>query len=235
MPQSQTALIPYTSEPQSWSRPAADARTPVTQSAWMAQAAEALRDHVMRPNGINVPRVRAAVGWTMGRNVRGQCHVGGVADGTPAIYIRPVSRDSGDAVTILDILSHEMLHAAHPTDGHRGAFGVDARTIGLDGPLTATNAGPALLSTLSWLANVMLPPLDHSVIADGPGGDERPKGPGRPAGPRDAGGHYRPQTGRMLKASCAGCGMVIRTTRRWLESTGLPDCACGAGQFTADA
>jgi hypothetical protein len=138
-----------------------------------------------------------------------------------------VERDSGDAVTILDILVHEMLHAAHPTDGHRGAFGTDARAVGLDGPLTATHASDALVLALSWLANVILPPMDHSVIADGPDGTPR-RGPGRPtAGPRDAGGHYKPQTGRMLRAECPGCGMVIRTTRRWLESTGLPTCACG--------
>ena len=210
-----------------WTRPDTDTRAPVSQSLWLELAAEAIRCHIMRPVGVSVPRVRASVGWTMGANVRGQCHVGGVADGTPAIYIRPVARDSGDALTILDILTHELLHAAHPTDGHRGAFGTDARAVGLEGPLTATHAGPELVSALSWLANVILPPVDHATIMDGLPG-ETPRGPGRPShGPRDAGGHYKPQTGRMLRAECPGCGMVIRTTRRWLESTGLPTCACG--------
>lgn len=220
--------------PNHWTRPEDDKRSPVSQSSWMDLAVQAINAHVMSPNGINVPRVRASVGWTMGTNVRGQCHVGGVADGTPAIYIRPVSRDSGDSATILDILAHEMLHAAHPSDGHRGAFGTDARAIGLDGPLTATHAGDVLADRLSFIANVILPPIDHATISDGmPTGPKR--GPGRPThGPRDAGGHYKPQTGRMLKAECHGCGMIIRTTRRWLETTGLPECACGAGAFEAE-
>ena len=37
----------------------------------------------------------------------------------------------------------------------------------------------------------------------------------------------------MLKAECDSCGMVVRTTRKWIEEVGLPTCACG-GQFEQD-
>lgn len=233
MANTQSALVPLPVSPQTWHRPSSDTRRAVTQSAWLDMAVQAVGAHIMRPAGVDVPRVRASVGWTLGRNVRGQCHVSGVADGIPAIYIRPVSRDSGQADTILDILSHELLHAVHPLDGHGRYFGQAARAIGLAGPLTATHAGDDLRSKLSFVANVILPPIDHATISDSR--EDSPRGPGRPtSGPRDAGGHYAPQTGRMLKAECHGCGMVIRTTRKWLESTGLPECACGAGPFTAE-
>lgn len=31
---------------------------------------------------------------------------------------------------------------------------------------------------------------------------------------------------RLVKAECSDCGMVIRTTRKWVNETGLPTCAC---------
>lgn len=34
---------------------------------------------------------------------------------------------------------------------------------------------------------------------------------------------------RLIKAECERCGMVIRTTRKWVEEIGLPICACGEG------
>jgi hypothetical protein len=36
----------------------------------------------------------------------------------------------------------------------------------------------------------------------------------------------KPQTTRLLKASCTGCGYVIRLTAKWV-ATGLPTCHCG--------
>jgi len=32
--------------------------------------------------------------------------------------------------------------------------------------------------------------------------------------------------GRLLKCECPGCGYVIRTTQKWID-TGLPKCCCG--------
>lgn len=33
----------------------------------------------------------------------------------------------------------------------------------------------------------------------------------------------------MLKLECKGCGMVVRTTQKWLNETGPPPAGVGAG------
>jgi hypothetical protein len=53
-----------------------------------------------------------------------------------------------DPVRVLDVLLHEMIHAARPNDGRRGDFPKLAKRVGLTGRMTATVAGPELKAKL---------------------------------------------------------------------------------------
>ena len=179
--------------------------TDTTREAWLLRAAEALSADLAGV-GATVPRVRISVGWPRGAHGRskaiGQCwSATAVADGAPAIFISP---ELDDPVRILDVLLHELVHAAHQGAGHRGAFVKTARAVGLVRPWTATTAGPDLRARLVALAD-SLGTLDHARVNDA----------------------ARPRQGtRMLKVQCPDCGYTVRTTRQWLD-VGAPSCPAG--------
>jgi hypothetical protein len=107
---------------------------------------------------------------------------------------------------MLDVLAHEAIHAVDDcASGHGKAFKRVAVAIGLTGKMTATVAGPELLATLQQIAD-SLPPLTHGGI--------------------DLSGRKKQPT-RLVKLECHGCGMIVRTTTKWLVETGMPSCACG--------
>lgn len=157
--------------------------------------------------------VRVGVGFPVGKRgsngaqTIGQCHYAAV-DGVPQIFIHP---EITDPVRVLDILAHELIHAWLPVgSGHgKGTFGVEARHIGLDGPLTATTAGKDLAVALRKVATV-LGKYPHSALTYA-----QAKG--------------KTQTTRMVKVECVACGFIFRTTNKWLEqATDLhcPDTEC---------
>jgi hypothetical protein len=43
---------------------------------------------------------------------------------------------------------------------------------------------------------------------------------------------YRKQTTRMIKIHCEDCGMIARTSRKWIDMGRIPYCACNDIQFT---
>jgi len=179
-----------------------------TREAWLLGAAASLSG-TLRELGAEVPPVRVSFGFPKGSHGRsraiGQCWQGvAVADGVPAIFISP---ELADPARILDVLLHELVHAATPGCGHRKGFSTLARAAGLVKPWTATKASPELATRLTALAE-QLGPLDHSRVAQG-----------APGGPKK-------QSTRMLKLSCASCGYTVRTTRKWIE-VGYPSCPDG--------
>lgn len=107
-----------------------------------------------------------------------------------------------DPVKVASILVHELCHAADRLQsGHRGEFARLARGLFLEGPLTATVAGPSFTS--------MIQP-----ILDGLGA--------YPHARLDA--SMRTKQGiRMLKCVCPSCGYTVRTTAKWL-AFGSPIC-----------
>ena len=90
---------------------------------------------------------------------------------------------------------------------HRGAFARVAKTIGLEGKMTATTPGEALRTRLKELIAKIGEYPHARLIAS-----NRPK----------------TQTTRMLKVTCKECGCVVRMTRKWLDEAGLPTCGCGS-------
>lgn len=158
--------------------------------------------------------VRVGVGFPVGKrngNAKtiGQCHYA-AQDGVPQIFIHP---EIVDPVRVLDILAHELIHAYLPVGaGHKGAFGAEAKEIGLTGPNTATVAGPDLVPLLKRVS-ATLGKYPHAALTW-----DQAKG--------------KTQTTRMLKASCEytqhhadEAEYIVRISRQQAER-GLPICPC---------
>ena len=143
----------------------------VTREEWLLAACENLRG-VIRAAGAECPPVAVSMGFPKGYRGRGralgQCWDGCLAsDGRPAIFISPTL---AVPVRILDVLLHELVHAAVGSEhGHRGRFVTVARAVGLVGPPTATTAGADLKERLNAVAE-SLGPLPHAALtlADAP-------------------------------------------------------------------
>lgn len=118
------------------------------------------------------------------------------------VFISPRS----EAFEALDTLTHELVHAAvGPGVGHKGAFVRLAKAIGLKAPWKSAGADTALAEEIKsvWLRR--LPPYPHVAL-------------------HVNGKEHKPQTTRLVKAECGGCGYVIRVTRKWIDEAGLPIC-----------
>ena len=206
-----------------------------TREEWLNHAAQLCRPAI-EAHGVELPPVRVSVGWPKGSrggksvHAIGQCWCKSAsADGTHEIFVSP---ELDDPARVLDVLAHELVHAACGISaGHGPEFARVAKGIGLQGRMTATVAGPEF-ETFAKAATKTLGRFPHAALGvrGSTSGNPKPKG-GPEAGPE--GGSDSPKQGtRMLKATCDDpeCGMVVRTTRKWIESPGLPKCACG-GQF----
>lgn len=179
-----------------------------TREAWLNEAVTALALSVFADNDIAVPAMRVSVGWPGGRgnknSVIGQCwHKDAAADGVAQVFISPVL---DDAVRVLDVLVHEMVHAVDENkSGHRGDFRKMALAVGLTGKMTATVAGPELADTLKGIADT-LGTYPHAALVGEVGGKK--------------------QGTRMLKVVCEDTGYTLRTTAKWLDAYGAPICPC---------
>jgi hypothetical protein len=205
---------------------------------WLAQATAMFRP-AFESVGAPLPPVRVSVGFggSRGRNAQ---HVIGVCwsrdaaeDGRAQVYVSP---KLADGARVLDVLLHELVHAAAGHDaGHGPAFRRVAVALGLAGKMTATVAGDDLKPVLARMLE-KLGPYPHAKLRETtylppkkPGAPPIPKGPdGKP----DPKGRKKQGT-RMIKLSCPSCGYVVRTSRKWIE-VGLPTCVCGT-EFEQDA
>lgn len=193
-----------------------------TREEWL-QAAIALLapmvDYETQKQGLMTPeRIHVSVGFpSTGRGGKriGECWAKTAsADESPHVFIHP---SLSDGVRVLGVLIHEMIHAVGIM-GHKSDFRRPAVALGLTGKMTATEESDELKSTLQTMIDDDLGEYPHARL--------------------DASkSSIKKQTTRMVKLECmaddgdaAGCGMIIRTTRKWLEEIGEPACACG-GRF----
>jgi hypothetical protein len=185
----------------------------VTREAWLNQALEKLRPWFEDRAGVAIPQdARVSVGFPGGGSARkriGECWARSQSkDKVNEIFISPVL---SDPIRMLDVLVHEAVHAVDDCQsGHKEAFKRTALAVGLEGKMTATHAGDKLKAELERIIKI-LPPLTHGAL--------------------DLSTRKKQPT-RLVKLECDGCGMIIRTTAKWIEQTGNPDCACG-GHFGA--
>lgn len=179
-----------------------------TREAWLERAVEALRP-VLTFSG--EPRVSVGfpssggIGKRGGSKTIGQCWPQELAaDGRTQIFVSPLIGKAEDA---LAILLHELIH--HKVGckaGHKAPFKREMKHVGLEGKATATVPGAQCSAVLAKLA-ADLGPYPHSALT---------------APTKD-----RKQGTRLLKASCNGCGCVVRVTRQWAGTDGETAPFCG--------
>ena len=140
----------------------------MTREEWLIRACSPLSKIVCQA-GAQCPPVAVSIGFPRGRGGAstkiGQCWAGHVsADGHPAIFISPIL---DDPVRILDVLLHELVHAAVGLEhGHRGQFAKVAKACGLVGKPSATTAGEGLSLRLNAISE-SLGPLPHAALTVG--------------------------------------------------------------------
>jgi hypothetical protein len=162
---------------------------------------------LIESHGGKVPSAwRVSVGFPKGSrggkggHAIGQCWpTAASADAHCEMFISPELEQDRAA----DVLLHELIHAATPGTGHKGAFKRIAVACGLTGKMTATVAGPELAAKIADMLKAM-PPYPHGIMRV-------------PAGAKAGPGS------RLLKVSCPACDYTMRVTRTWLE-VAVPCC-----------
>lgn len=184
----------------------------MTREQWLLQMVERLRP-VFAQAGHPLPApIRVSCGWPTERALAptgknrsvGQCFSTACsADGAHELFVSPAL---DDPERVSEVLVHELCHAVdNCRHGHGPQFRTIAIAVGLEGPMTATVAGPQLRERLNALLSQM---------------------PGYPHRTLDMRVDAKKQGTRLLKIVCPSCGYTARTTRQWL-SRGLPACPCG--------
>jgi len=169
--------------------------------AWLEQAYALLRSELLpeAPERVTITFGFPSKGARPSRNQRigeyahflKDCDAGpGLLTLHPTIFREPAR--------VLDVLLHEMIHAACPNDGHRGKFPKLAKRVGLTGKMTATSAGPELKAKLESFLADRLPPM--------------------PNGHGDLSSQRKKQSTRMRKYVCPACGQIIRAATDCLNA-----------------
>lgn len=182
----------------------------LSRQKWLEQALTALRGHFAKAGHTVPDNVRVSIGWPHGArggkgnpDTIGQCWDSiASSDKHFEIFISPALKDGA---RIVDVMAHELCHviAGHKA-GHKGPFKQVAISIGLEGKMTATTAGPVMVE---WAAAFI---KRHGEY---------------PAGSLSSvkGGRKKQGT-RLLKCECETCGYIVRTTKKWIEDAGAPRC-----------
>ena len=171
---------------------------------WLIEAANMLENMVLLPalDALNetLPtplKYSVSIGHTQSKNSIGECWRKAQSSDkeTSQIFITPTINDS---VRVLDILLHEMIHAADDCEsGHKNFFARVARKCDLQGKFTATHAGDTLKETLLDIVDALGDIPHHKLTV---GGTIKPK-----------------QKARMLKIECHVCEFTFRASRTQLE------------------
>ena len=192
-----------------------------TREEWLNKAFNAIGIQLFnRP----VPKCRISIGFPAGsragtNKTLGQFwQSGATSDGIPQIFISPSKSASGDAVEMLAVLVHEMVHAVHPGLGHGSEFRNTAKKVGLTGKMTSTIPTKQLSEKLQAIADT-LGKFPHGTI------DLTAR---------------KKQTTRMLKHECTNCGLILYMTQKWADKCGdtghesalCPSRGCGSGMRT---
>lgn len=138
-----------------------------TRESWLTRAVPHLSLRIATLAGVAVPAdLQVSVGFARGsKKAIGQCIDAGasVDKTTRNVSICPTL---ASASRVLDVLLHELIHAAVGCDhGHDKVFGAAARAVGLEGKLTATEASAALKADLESLATELGPYPHVAVVA----------------------------------------------------------------------
>lgn len=200
-----------------------------TRETWLHNAIEILRPRFTEV-GLPLPeKIHVSVGFggaarQENKNILAVCWARAASeDGVNHIFVSPVLNDTA---RILDVLVHELIHAADDCNsGHKGKFAEAATRLGLTGKMTATVASVELAAEFLLISET-LGEYAHGRFTAFDGPEARPAVPGEdPAEkPKVSSGPSKQGT-RMLKVVCSETGYTVRTTAKWLE-LGTPKCPC---------
>lgn len=193
----------------------ARAERDATREAWLLDATNKLR-LLLKQHGAKVPEhIAVSVGFAgnNARKRRGECWTTHASEGGKVnqIFISPLY---DDPIRVLATLLHELIHAAdNCASQHKGFFSQVARSVGLVGKLTSTDAGEDLTVILKDIASE-LGPYPHVKLNMG-------------------GSAFKKQTTRLLKVQCTVCAMPLRVTAKWIEAYAENTwaCPCGDGEI----
>jgi hypothetical protein len=180
---------------------------------WLEDAMQEFRI-IFFTKGYTVPeKVRISIGFPRGmhggKKAIGQCwsHKAS-SDGYYEIFASPELGNDGKpkpsaTADMLETVAHEMVHATVGTEcGHKGAFRICAMTVGFEGPMTHTPAGPGMKAHIA------------AIVA---------KLGEYPAGALNAAMRKKQGT-RLIKCQCDECDYTARVTRKWIAEAGTPIC-----------
>lgn len=177
------------------------------RETWLQEATKRLRP-LFKQHGHAIPtKIMVGCGWPRGAKaeVIGQCFAKSwTEDSTTHIFISPTQAND---IEVLAILVHELVHAAVGCEeGHKGKFKTMARSLGLEGKLTATTVSPklALYPTLKKISKE-LGKYPHSRMSNKGGA---------------GGGSKRDKWPRLLSRSVPGYALLI--SPKMLEEHGYP-------------
>lgn len=186
------------------------------REAWLMQAVDLLRPVIEEVRPCRM-KVKVSVGFPYRRKGKGSHAVGQCWCSTRSkanvfeIFVCPTQ---DQAITVLAILLHELIHATVGLkEGHKGDFRTVAKSVGLEGKMTATVPGVELTKRLNGLAK--------SLGAY----------PHRELDPTSTGSGAKKEGTRLLKVWCPDCEYTCRITMKWIE-IGLPTCVCGTEMTT---
>lgn len=177
-----------------------------TREAWLQQAIKILKEGVFKRH--RVPKVKVSVGFPQGG--RGGKRIGehwvpeASDDKVGSIFISPIL---DDAVRVLDVLVHELVHASVGNKaGHGPKFKKVALAVGLAGQMRSTEAGPELKVKLQDVLKD-LGAYPHAKL-------NLTKGP------------TKKQSTRMVKMECMECGYIVRGALTKILLNGPVICPC---------
>ena len=184
-----------------------------TRESWMQAFVDASRT-MFAEVGAELPKsIRVSIGHPskgVRSKVIGECwSYEASGDGAVEIFIRPTLQS--DPSRLADVLTHELIHAAHGhAEGHGPVFRRTMKRLGLEGKATATTAGP---QWHSWADPILeaLGPLPGAQLND-----------------MALAGGKKTQTTRYLKVRCTMCEWQARVTAKHIEGRTLhcPDTEC---------
>ena len=167
-----------------------------TREHWLNASKDILLDMVLTDEATDnapPPPVRVSVAPMKSKEL-GVCHNrASSSDGHNEIFI---TAHIDDSVKILDVLTHELIHALDDCkSGHRNFFAKVARRAGLEGKLTATHAGADLTTILQHIVKI-LGPIPHAKL------NLKPKSKGR----------------NNNKMVCSNCSFQANLSRKWVDA-----------------
>src|SRR3990167_8064472 len=141
----------------------------MTREQWLDSAVEQFRERVELACEARLGAVKVSVGFpskraTSAKNKAvGQCwHHELVKQDAAHVFISPLV---ADPVIVLGIGLHELCHAALPAKtGHKAAFAMAIKSLGLEGKPTSTVVGAELADRLNDEALPVLGPYPHQAF-----------------------------------------------------------------------